>query len=141
MTQYYVHTYKKKGEYAIESKLWDCPQQSHNSFIYLASMGLYIFLYIIYKNINIHPINTDVNFYLIEILNNQNSTKVTDNLLDRNNILVRDCKSFKGMNNRFIRVSIKTPKENNKLFKALEKTLWNQNKSWFKVHPQGQVRP
>ncbi len=75
------------------------------------------------KNRNINLINTDVNFYLMEILNNQNSTKVTDSLLYKNNILVRDCKTFTGMNDRFIRVSIKTPKENNKLFKALEKTL------------------
>ncbi len=75
------------------------------------------------KNSKMNLINTDVNFYLIEILNEWNSTKVKDKLLDKNNILVRDCKTFTGMNDRFIRVSIKTPKENSKLFKALERTL------------------
>jgi threonine-phosphate decarboxylase len=37
--------------------------------------------------------------------------------------LVRDCKTFTGMNDRFIRVSIKTPKENNELMYALGSTL------------------
>jgi hypothetical protein len=31
------------------------------------------------------------------------------------------------MNDKFIRVAIKIPRENNELFKALEKALWNQN--------------
>lgn len=72
------------------------------------------------KNDKFRPISTDVNFYLIEILNNKNSTEITDELLNKNNLLVRDCKTFTGMNDKFIRVAIKTPKENNKLFKALE---------------------
>jgi threonine-phosphate decarboxylase len=36
---------------------------------------------------------------------------------------VRDCKTFTGMNDKFIRVAIKTPKENKELFKALEMVL------------------
>ncbi len=73
------------------------------------------------KNNKLRPISTDVNFYLIEILNNKNSTEITDELLNKNNLLVRDCKTFTGMNDKFIRVAIKTPKENSKLFKTLEK--------------------
>jgi threonine-phosphate decarboxylase len=75
------------------------------------------------KNYKIKPIYTDVNFYLIEILNNKSSTELTDTLLNKNNLLVRDCKTFTGMSDKFIRVAIKTSKENNELFKALEKAL------------------
>ena len=74
------------------------------------------------KNNKIKTIYTDVNFYLIEILNNKNSTEITNTLLNKNNLLVRDCKTFTGMNDKFIRVAIKMPRENNELFKALEKS-------------------
>jgi threonine-phosphate decarboxylase len=60
---------------------------------------------------------------LIEVLNNKSSTEITNTLLFKNNLLVRDCKTFTGMNNKFIRVAIKMPRENNELFKALEKAL------------------
>jgi threonine-phosphate decarboxylase len=75
------------------------------------------------KNNKIKAICTDVNFYLIEILNNKSSTEITNTLLFKNNLLVRDCKTFTGMNDKFIRVAIKIPRENNELFKALEKAL------------------
>ncbi|HYO05351.1 MAG TPA: histidinol-phosphate transaminase, partial [Phototrophicaceae bacterium] len=75
------------------------------------------------KNSKIKPIPTDVNFYLIEILGDKSSTELTDTLLSKNNLLVRDCKTFTGMNDKFIRVAIKTPRENKELFKALEKAL------------------
>jgi threonine-phosphate decarboxylase len=75
------------------------------------------------KNNKIKPIPTDVNFYLIEILSDKSSTELTDTLLSKNNLLVRDCKTFTGMNDKFIRVAIKTPRENKELFKALEKAL------------------
>jgi threonine-phosphate decarboxylase len=75
------------------------------------------------KNNKIKAICTDVNFYLIEILNNKSSTEITNTLLFKNNLLVRDCKTFTGMNDKFIRVAIKMPRENNELFKALEKAL------------------
>jgi threonine-phosphate decarboxylase len=75
------------------------------------------------KNHEIKTIYTDANFYLIEILNNKNSTELTDTLLNKYNLLVRDCKTFTGMSDKFIRIAIKTAKENNELFKALEKAL------------------
>jgi len=75
------------------------------------------------KNNKIKLVHTDVNFYLIEILNDKNSTEIKDTLLNKNNLLVRDCKTFTGMNNKFIRVAIKKSQENNELFKGLEKVL------------------
>jgi threonine-phosphate decarboxylase len=75
------------------------------------------------ENHKMKPISTDVNFYLIEILNNKISTEIADILLYKNNILVRDCKTFTGLNNKFIRVAIKKPQENTRLIQALEKAL------------------
>jgi threonine-phosphate decarboxylase len=75
------------------------------------------------KNRKIRVISSDVNFYLIEILNEKTSTELTSKLLIKNGILVRDCKSFRGMNDKFIRVSIKTPKENDVLLESLEGAL------------------
>jgi threonine-phosphate decarboxylase len=71
----------------------------------------------------VKPIATDVNFYLIEILGNISSTELTNTLLSKYNLLVRDCKTFIGMDDKFIRVAIKTSRENKELFKALEMTL------------------
>ncbi len=75
------------------------------------------------KNRKIRVISSDVNFYLIEILNEKTSTELTSKLLIKNGILVRDCKSFRGMNDKFIRVAIKTPKENDVLLESLEGAL------------------
>ena len=61
--------------------------------------------------------STDSNFILIK-------TKIKSNILQkkllRKKILIRDCNSFRGLNNNYIRIAIKTPKENKKLIKALE---------------------
>jgi threonine-phosphate decarboxylase len=75
------------------------------------------------ENRKIRAISSDVNFYLIEILSEKTSTELTSTLLVKNQILVRDCKTFTGMNDKFIRVAIKTPKENNVLLNSLEGAL------------------
>ena len=75
------------------------------------------------KNRKIRAISSDVNFFLIEILNEKTSADLTSELLIKNRILVRDCQSFTGMNDKFIRVAIKTPKENNVLLESLEEVL------------------
>ena len=63
--------------------------------------------------------DSDVNYYLIQ-LRNCNSTLLRDTLLERNGILVRDCSDFKGMNDKYIRVAVKTHNENLQLLNSLE---------------------
>lgn len=63
---------------------------------------------------------THTNFYLIEIQDTMKSTDLYNILLKKYGILVRDCISFTGMNSKFIRIAIKTKKENNLLLKVLE---------------------
>ena len=61
--------------------------------------------------------NTDTNFILIKT--KMNSSIIQKKLLKKK-ILVRDCNSFQGLDNNYIRIAVKTRKENIKLIKALE---------------------
>lgn len=62
---------------------------------------------------------SDVNYYLIH-LHHGNSTQIRDLLLKNNGILVRDCSDFKGINDEYIRVAVKTHAENLELLNSLE---------------------
>ena len=62
--------------------------------------------------------DTSTNFILIKT--KQDSTKLQKKLL-KHKILIRDCKSFRGLNNHYIRIAIKPHKDNLKLVQALEK--------------------
>jgi len=62
--------------------------------------------------------NTSTNFILIKT--KQDSTQLQKKLL-KHKILIRDCKSFRGLNNHYIRIAIKSHKDNLKLVQALEK--------------------
>ena len=58
------------------------------------------------------------NFILIKT--KYNSTKLQKKLL-KNKILIRDCKNFRGLDNHYIRIAVKSHKDNVKLITALEK--------------------
>jgi len=58
------------------------------------------------------------NFILIKT--KQKSKTIQKKLLKKK-ILIRDCSSFRGLDNNYIRIAVKTRKENKKLVKALEK--------------------
>ena len=57
------------------------------------------------------------NFILIK--SKLRSSKLQKKLL-RKKILIRDCSNFRGLNHNYIRVAVKTRKENQKLVHALE---------------------
>ena len=61
--------------------------------------------------------NSTTNFLLVK-------TKIKSKLLQkkllRKKILIRDCSTFRGLNQDYIRIAVKTRKENIKLLKALE---------------------
>lgn len=60
---------------------------------------------------------SSTNFILIRT--KRNSTNLQKKLLEKK-ILIRDCKNFRGLNNHYIRVAVKSHKDNLKLVKALE---------------------
>ena len=61
--------------------------------------------------------DSSTNFILIKT--KYNSTKLQQKLL-KHKILIRDCKNFRGLNNHYIRIAIKSHKDNLKLVRALE---------------------
>jgi threonine-phosphate decarboxylase len=62
--------------------------------------------------------NSDTNFILIK--SKMKSNQIRNKLL-KQNILVRDCSTFRGLNHSFIRIAVRTHKENLKLVEALRK--------------------
>jgi len=67
---------------------------------------------------NFKMYGTSTNFILIR---SKIKSKLIQKKLLKNKILVRDCSSFRGLDNFHIRIAIKTRKENLKLIKGLEK--------------------
>ena len=63
-------------------------------------------------------ISSSTNFILIKT--KYDSTKLQTKLL-KNKILIRDCKNFRGLDNHYIRIAVKSHKDNVKLVTALEK--------------------
>ena len=61
--------------------------------------------------------DTDTNFILIKT---KQPSKVLQKKLLRQNILIRDCSNFRGLDNHHIRIAVRTHKENQKLVSALE---------------------
>jgi threonine-phosphate decarboxylase len=65
------------------------------------------------------PLRSDSNYFLVH-LHGRNSTQFRDVLLKKTGVLVRDCSTFTGMDSRYIRLAVKTHRENMLLLKALE---------------------
>ena len=65
------------------------------------------------------PLASDSNYILVK-LKNGNSTKFRDRLLKKTGVLVRDCSTFTAMEPQYIRIAVKTHRENMLLVKALE---------------------
>ncbi len=61
--------------------------------------------------------DSSTNFILIK--SKMNSKKIQEKLMAKK-ILIRDCSNFRGLDNKFIRVAVRTHKENVKLVRALE---------------------
>lgn len=71
---------------------------------------------------SIEVYDTDTNFILIK-LNNHKSNDIREKLFVESNILVRDASNFIGLDDRYIRVAIKSKSENEILIKELNRVL------------------
>lgn len=71
---------------------------------------------------SIEVYDTDTNFILIK-LNNHKSNDIREKLFVESNILVRDASNFIGLDDRYIRVAIKSKIENEILIKELNRVL------------------
>jgi len=65
------------------------------------------------------PLRSDSNYFLV-YLHGRNSAHFRDAFLRKSGVLVRDCSTFTGMGSQYIRLAIKTHRENMLLLKALE---------------------
>ncbi|GAX59573.1 histidinol-phosphate/aromatic aminotransferase and cobyric acid decarboxylase [Candidatus Scalindua japonica] len=79
------------------------------------------FLYNGLKGLNsIQPFQPTVNFILVRIEDCRTTSSEIQNCLMKNNILIRNCSNFVGLDERFFRVAVKTREQNMKLLSALE---------------------
>lgn len=71
----------------------------------------------------LQPLPSSANYLLLKITRTGLSSALLYEELARMGILVRDCRSFKGMGDRFIRVAVKRRRDNRRLLAALKKIM------------------
>lgn len=64
-------------------------------------------------------IPSQANYILCEVIANFTARELTEVLLDKYNILIKDLSMKKGFTGEYIRVAVKRPEENNKLIQAI----------------------
>jgi Histidinol-phosphate/aromatic aminotransferase and cobyric acid decarboxylase len=73
----------------------------------------------------LYPFQPTVNFILIRIQDIGITSSEIQNLLLKNNILIRNCSNFIGLDEKYFRVAVKTREENMKLLSALKLVMDN----------------
>jgi threonine-phosphate decarboxylase len=63
---------------------------------------------------------SETNFLLIEIMRGDLTSTLIREALAKKGFLIRDCKDFDGLNNRFFRVTVRRPEENKRLIKQIK---------------------
>jgi threonine-phosphate decarboxylase len=71
----------------------------------------------------LQPWPSSANYLLLQITRSGLSSGAVYEKLARQGILVRDCRSFKGMGNRFLRVAVKRRRDNRRLLAALQNVV------------------
>lgn len=73
--------------------------------------------------IGFDPYPSITNFLLIKIKDGDLTSSLLREKLIQKGILIRDCANFRGLNNKFIRIAVRSHKENLKLIKALKEVI------------------
>jgi threonine-phosphate decarboxylase len=76
-----------------------------------------------FKSFKVYP--ADANFFFIDIRKSGLTATELANKLLRQGILIRDCTSFRGIDQYYIRVAVKTREENERLIEALKWAMKN----------------
>ena len=71
----------------------------------------------------IQPFQPTVNFILVRIEDSKKTSSAIQDVLMKNNILIRNCSNFKGLDETYFRVAVKTRKQNQKLLDALKSVM------------------
>ena len=86
--------------------------------------GEKIFLYEGISQIEgLHPFYPSVNFILIRIDNENIISSILQNLLIKDKIIIRDCSNFVGLNEKYVRVAVRSRKENQILLNAMKEAI------------------
>ena len=115
---------KIKIPWSVNSLAQDAANEVIKNKSHITKSNLIIKKELKYLNNSISSINgfecisSSTNFILIKT--KYNSTKLQTKLL-KNKILIRDCKNFRGLDEHYIRIAVKSHKDNVKLVSALEK--------------------
>ena len=115
---------KIKIPWSVNSLAQDAANEVIKNKSHITKSNLIIKKELKYLNKSISSINgfecisSSTNFILIKT--KYNSTKLQTKLL-KNKILIRDCKNFRGLDEHYIRIAVKSHKDNVKLVSALEK--------------------
>jgi L-threonine-O-3-phosphate decarboxylase len=76
-----------------------------------------------FRSFKVYP--PDANFFFIDIRRSGLTATELANKLLQQGILIRDCTSFRGLDQYYIRVAVKTHYENERLIEALKRTVKN----------------
>lgn len=68
---------------------------------------------------SIQPFQPSVNFVLVRIHNTEITSSGIQDILIKDNIIIRDCSNFIGLSDKYFRVAVRTREENQKLLSAL----------------------
>ena len=67
--------------------------------------------------------DSSTNYLLIKIVKSGLSSGKLYEMMARKGFLIRDCSSFKGMGNKFVRVAVKRRNQNNLLIENLRRVM------------------
>jgi len=76
-----------------------------------------------FKSFRVYP--PDANFFFVDVRKSGLTATELANKLLQQDILIRDCTSFRGLDQYYIRVAVKTRSENERLIDALKRTVKN----------------
>ena len=68
--------------------------------------------------LKVHP--SETNFLLVKIIRGDLTSTQIKEALAKKGLLIRDCKDFDGLDNRFFRVTVRRPEENKKLIERIK---------------------
>jgi len=66
------------------------------------------------------PYNSSTNYLLVKIVRSGLSSDMLYEKMSRQGVVIRDCRSFRGLGDKFVRVAVKRRRENNLLIKKLK---------------------
>ncbi len=76
------------------------------------------------EGLKVHPSTT--NFLLVKILNHKLTSTMLKEQLAKERILVRDCCTFMGMDDSYIRVTVRSERDNKKLVETIKQVMAKQ---------------